>query len=69
MLASSDQITNKSAYSYWLYDAGTDKTVTSRTLKVMDADAYTALEGYLPDNWKKGTAGTTVKKEDNTEIK
>ena len=69
MLASSDQITNKSAYSYWLYDAGTDKTVTSRTLKVMDADAYTALESNLPDIWKKGTAGTTVLNEDNGEIK
>ena len=69
MLASSDQITNKSAYSYWLYDAGTDKTVTSRTLKVMDADAYTALESNLPAIWKKGTEGTKVLNKDNTEIK
>ena len=70
MLAPSDQISNATRYCYnWLYNAGTDETVTSRTLKVQDADAYTALEGYLPDNWKKGTAGTTVKKEDNTEIK
>ena len=70
MLAPSDQISNATRYCYkWLYNAGTDETVSSRTLKVMDADAYTALEGYLPDNWKKGTAGTTVKKEDNTEIK
>ena len=69
MLAPSDQISKASNCCYkWLYNAGTDETVTSRTLKVMDADAYTALEGYLPDNWKKGTAGTTVKKEDNTEI-
>ena len=71
MLASSDQITNKSAYSYWLYDAGTDKTVNSRTLKVMDADAYTALEGngYLPEIWKKGATNTKVLNKDNTEIK
>ena len=70
MLAPSDQISKASNCRYkWLNNAGTDETVTSRTLKVMDADAYTALESYLPDNWKKGTAGTTVKKEDNTEIK
>ena len=70
MLAPSDQISKASNCCYkWLYNAGTDETVSSRTLKVMDADAYTALEGYLPDNWKKGAAGTTVKKEDNGEIK
>ena len=72
MLAPSDQISKASNCCYnWLYNAGTDKTVSSRTLKVMDADAYTALESkkYLPYNWKKGAAGTTVKKEDNTEIK
>ena len=69
MLASSDQITNKSAYLYWLYDAGTDKTVTSRTLKVMDADAYTALESNLPEIWKKGATNTKVLNKDNTEIK
>ena len=72
MLAPSDQILNTISCCYnWLYKTGTDETVTSRTLKVMDADAYTALESntkYLPDNWKKDTAGTTVKKEDNTEI-
>ena len=53
----------------WLQDAGT--SATSRTLKVQDAAAYTALEGIgeLPENWKKGAAGTTVKNEDNGEIK
>lgn len=51
----------------WLQNAGT--SATSRTLKVQDAAAYTALESNLPDIWKKGAAGTTVKKEDNTEIK
>ena len=63
MLAPSDQISKKSDCCYnWLYNAGTDETVKSRTLKVTDEDAYTALESkvYLPDNWKKGTAGTTV---------
>jgi hypothetical protein len=70
MLAPGDKISEAAACCYdWLYNAGTDETVKSRTLKVQDAAAYTALEGYLPDNWKKGTAGTTVKKEDNTEIK
>lgn len=71
MLASSDQITNKYAYLDWLYDAGNDASVTTRTLKVQNEAAYSALEnnGYLPDNWKKGATNTTVKKEDNTEIK
>ena len=72
MLAPSDQISEASNCCYnWLYDAGTDASVTSRTLKVTDAAAYTALEGIgeLPENWKKGAAGTTVLNEDNTEIK
>ena len=72
MLAPSDQISEASNCCYnWLYDAGTDASVTSRTLKVQDADAYTALEGIgeLPENWKKDAAGTTVKNEDNGEIK
>ena len=63
MLAPSDQISKASYCCYkWLYNAGTDETVSSRTLKVMDADAYTALEGkgYLPDNWKKDATNTTV---------
>ena len=70
MLTPSDQISKASnCYYNWLLNAGT--SATSRTLKVTDAAAYTALEGIgeLPENWKKGTAGTTVKKEDNTEIK
>ena len=70
MLAPSDQISEATNCCYnWLDNAGT--SATSRTLKVMDADAYTALEGNgdLPDIWKKGAAGTTVKKKDNTEIK
>ena len=70
MLAPSDKISEATnCYYNWLLNAGT--SATSRTLKVTDAAAYTALEGIgeLPENWKKGTAGTTVKKEDNGEIK
>ena len=52
----------------WLDNAGTSETVSSRTLKVQDAAAYTALEGYLPDIWKKGATGTTVVDENNVEI-
>ena len=64
MLAPSDKISKVSNCCYnWLKNAGTDETVKSRTLKVMDADAYTALEGNdnLPDNWKIGATNTTVK--------
>ena len=64
MLAPSDQISKASKCSYnWLYNAGTDKTVTSRTLKVMDEAAYNALvnnTAYLPANWKKDATNTTV---------
>ena len=69
MLAPSDQISKASNCCYnWLDNAGT--SATSRTLKVMDADAYTALEGNgdLPDNWKKGAENTTVLNEDNGKI-
>ena len=66
MLAPSDQISNATRYCYnWLNNAGTDETVTSRTLKVQDAAAYTALESYLPAIWKKGAEGTTVLYENN----
>ena len=72
MLAPSDQILNTISCCYnWLYKTGTDETVTSRTLIVTDEAAYNALVSktkYLPANWKKDAAGTTVKKEDNTEI-
>ena len=71
MLAPSDQISKATDCCYdWLNNAGTDKTVSSRTLKVMDADAYTALEGNgdLPDNWKKGATNTTVLNKDNGKI-
>ena len=70
MLAPSDQISKTTNCCLnWLLNAGT--SATSRTLKVTDAAAYTALEGIgeLPENWKKDAAGTTVKNEDNGEIK
>ena len=68
MLALESEITSKSyCVTDWLYEAGTD--ASSRTLKVQDEAAYSALESNLPDIWCKGTVGTTVKKEDNTEIK
>ena len=69
MLAPSDKISKASNCCYnWLLNAG--KSATSRTLKVMDADAYTALEGNgdLPDIWKKGASGTTVVNKDNGKI-
>ena len=69
MLAPSDQISKASNCCYnWLDNAGT--SATSRTLKVMDADAYTALEGNgdLPDNWKKGATNTSVLNKDNGKI-
>ena len=57
MLAPSDQISKATYCCYnWLYNAGTDGTVTSRTLIVTDEAAYNALvnnTAYLPANWKK----------------
>ena len=70
MLASSDQITEKtSCCKYWLEGAGTDQSVTSRTLIVKNADAYDALvnKSYLPAKWKKDQC--TVKNESGTTIK
>ena len=67
MLALESEITSKSnCVTAWLKNAGTDGSIT-RTLKVMDADAYNALEGNddLPDIWKKDAAGTTVLYENN----
>ena len=65
MLAPSDKILKPSKCCYnWLYNAGTDGTVTSRTLIVTDEAAYNALANnpdYLPDNWKKDATNTTVK--------
>ena len=69
MLAPSDQISN--CCDNWLDNAGTDGTVSSRTLIVTDEAAYNALvnKGYLPENWKKGAEGTTVQYGNKNEIK
>ena len=71
MMASSDQIKNATdCCKYWLQDAGTDQSVTSRTLIVKDKDAYKTLEStnyFLPANWKKDQC--TVKDESGTPIK
>ena len=68
MLAPSDQITSKvDCCYYWLYDAGTDETVTSRTLIVTDEAAYTALKSetyYLPTKWQIGNC-TVLDKDGN----
>ena len=67
MLAPGDKISEATYYCYdWLNNAGTDETVKSRTLKVQDAAAYTALESCLPAIWKKNAAGTTVLYENNS---
>ena len=59
MLAPSDQISG-SPFNIWLLNAGTEASVTSRTLKVQDKAAYDALVYNLPDNWKIDYEGTTV---------
>ena len=66
MLAPKTQITNNDLrFHEWLVNAGTEAS-EPLTLKVQDADAYNALESYLPDIWKKGAA--TVKDENNKNI-
>ena len=65
MLAPKDQITSKDACcNGWLEDAGTDESVTSRTLKVKDQAAYNALKdnSYLPaDYWQIGKCTVQTK--------
>ena len=71
MLAPKSEIETKTdCVFYWLDNAGTDKSVTSRTLKVKNADAYNALidKGLLPEKWKKGAEGTTVLNENDKKI-
>ena len=59
MLAPSDQITSwTNCVGYWLYNAGTDGSVTSRTLKLQNKNAYEALKAntdYLPTKWQIGS--------------
>ena len=67
MLAPSDQILKYTdCCKSWLYEAGTDANITSRTLKVQDRNAYDALvnKNYLPDNWKIGNC-TVLDKDGN----
>ena len=68
MLAPSDQISN--CCDNWLDNAGTDPTVSSRTLIVSDEAAYNKLVsvGVLPaDYWQKENC--TVKAANGTDIK
>ena len=69
MLAPRDQITSKErCCDDWLNNAGT--SATARTLKVKDEAAYNALvdKSYLPNNWKKDAASTTVLGENSNKI-
>ena len=68
LLAPSDEIANKyDACFRWLYDAGTDASVSSRILKVQNAAAYKALvdKGYLPEIWTKSDTKTIVVDKNN----
>ena len=68
MLAPSDQIRSwTNDVVYWLENAGTDETVSSRTLIVTDEAAYTALKNntdYLPAKWQIGNC-TVLDKDGN----
>lgn len=70
ILAPSDQISGTSFFynsdSNWISETGTDASVTSRTLKVQDRDAYDALVTKgLPANWKIGSNCTVLNKDGN----
>ena len=57
IMAPSTEISEKSFYNNfnWIKKAGTDKSVTSRTLKVEDKAAYNALvDKGLEENWQIG---------------
>ena len=70
MLAPSVQIISwTNVFVYWLDNAGTDETVSSRTLKLQDKNAYEALKAntdYLPTKWQIGSC--TVFGKDGNEI-
>ena len=65
MLAPKDQITSKEdCCNDWLENAGTDESVTSRTLNVKNQAAYNALKdnSYLPaDYWQIGKCTVQTK--------
>ena len=66
MLAPSNQISEKTyCCNGWLNNAGTDETVSSRTLKIQDKAAYDVLENQsnLPANWKIGSNCTVLDKD------
>lgn len=70
ILAPSDQISGTSFFynsdSNWISETGTDASVTSRTLKVQDRDAYDALVTKgLPANCKIGSNCTVLNKDGN----
>ena len=68
MLAPSDQITSKvDCCNNWLGNAGTDETVSSRTLKIQDKAAYDVLKNQsnLPANWQIGSNCTVLDKDGN----
>ena len=68
MLAPSVQIRSwTNSVAYWLDNAGTDGTVSSRTLIVTDEAAYTTLKNktdYLPAKWQIGNC-TVLDKDGN----
>ena len=68
MLAPGDKISEATdCYYGWLYEAGTDKTISSHTLKIQDKTAYDVLnKGYLPAEWQIGNC--TVLDKDGNEI-
>ena len=69
MLAPSDKITSwNNCVASWLYNAGTDASVTSHTLKLQDKNAYEALKAntdYLPTKWQIGNC-TVLDKDGKT---
>ena len=70
MLAPSVQIRSwTNCVVYWLNNAGTDETITSRTLIVTDEAAYTTLKNktdYLPAEWQIGSKCTVLDKDGKT---
>lgn len=68
MLAPSDQISKYTdCCKSWLYEAGTDANITSRTLKVQDRNAYDALvsKGFLPEDYWQIDKCTVLDKDGN----
>ena len=67
MLAPGDKISEATdCYYGWLYQAGTNKTISSHTLKIQDKTAYDVLKikGHLPTEWQIGNC-TVLNKDGN----